>query len=124
MDKNTYNLHCKFDYKKHNETYFYYCEVIILPNGTVHYAVPSHSEFLKKYIATKQHIPEKDVYKYLKDKYQQSAFILYGLDTLLDETKAIAVYYNTYYGTPNKKQLKVLQRLQDTGCCDFNKKDW
>lgn len=124
MKEEIYNLHSKFDYKKHNDTYICYCEVIILPNGTVHYAVPSHSKFLENYIATKQNIFENEVHKYLKNKYQQSEFILYGLDTLIKETKAVAVYYHTYYGTPNKKQLKVLQKLQTTGCCEFDRKDW
>lgn len=41
-----YNLYCKFDIQKHKETYKNYLEVIIDEEGSIHYAVPSHQEFL------------------------------------------------------------------------------
>ena len=39
-----YDLYSKFDLEKHVRKYIHYTEVIIRPNGTVEYAVPSHQE--------------------------------------------------------------------------------
>ena len=40
----TYNLYCPFDIEKHKKTYINYLEVVILEDGTIEYAVPSHQE--------------------------------------------------------------------------------
>jgi hypothetical protein len=42
------------------------------------------------------------------------------LDFLLKELNAVAVYYDFYVGKPNEKQQATLNKLQETGCCDFN----
>ena len=39
-----YNLYCPFDIEKHKQTYINYLEVVILADGTIEYAVPSHQE--------------------------------------------------------------------------------
>lgn len=39
-----YSVYSSFDLQKHKQTYTNYLEVIITPDGTVEYAVPSHSE--------------------------------------------------------------------------------
>lgn len=39
-----YNLYSKFDIQKHKENYINYLEVLILENGEVEYAVPSHQD--------------------------------------------------------------------------------
>ena len=41
-----YNLESKFDALKHKETFYHYLEVIIYPDGSVEYAIPSHQEKL------------------------------------------------------------------------------
>ena len=41
-----YDLRCEFDLQKHKETFVNYLEVIITSDGVVHYAVPSHQEFM------------------------------------------------------------------------------
>jgi hypothetical protein len=43
---NTYDLHSKFDIQQHKAHYVNYLEVIVRPDGTVEYAVPSHQEKL------------------------------------------------------------------------------
>lgn len=43
---NKYSVYSEFDIRKHKETYVHYLEVVIDEFGTVHYAVPSHQEFL------------------------------------------------------------------------------
>lgn len=109
-----YNLHSKFNYKKHSETYICYCEVVIMPNGTVHYAVPSHLEFLMNTYCTKHNVTRKELYNYLYHEYT-----LLPIDFLLEKLHAVCVWYNYYEGRPNKKQQRVLNKLQDTGCCEF-----
>ena len=42
-----YNVHSEFDLKKHKEKFINYLEVVIEPNGKIHYAVPSHQLFLE-----------------------------------------------------------------------------
>lgn len=41
-----YDIYCAFDLEKHKQTYVQYLEVVILEDGTVEYAVPSHQEKL------------------------------------------------------------------------------
>lgn len=41
-----YNLHSKFDIQQHKKHHVNYLEVIVRPDGTVEYAVPSHQEKL------------------------------------------------------------------------------
>ncbi|MBQ2856701.1 MAG: hypothetical protein IJE78_06195 [Bacteroidaceae bacterium] len=41
-----YDLRCEFDLQKHKETFVNYLEVIITSDGVVHYAVPSHQEYM------------------------------------------------------------------------------
>lgn len=44
-----YDYNSKFDVEKHKETFVNYCEVIITPDGEIHYAQPSHNHFLERY---------------------------------------------------------------------------
>lgn len=41
-----YDFNSKFDIEKHKKTYINYLEVVIFPDGTIEYAVPSHQEKL------------------------------------------------------------------------------
>ncbi len=41
-----YDIYCAFDLEQHKQTYVQYLEVVILEDGTVEYAVPSHQEKL------------------------------------------------------------------------------
>ena len=111
-----YNLHSKFNYKKHSETYICYCEVVIMPNGTVHYAVPSHSEFLTNAYCAKHNVTRKELYEYL---YNEHNYALLPYDFLINKLHAVCVWYEHFEGRPNKKQQRVLNKLQDTGCCEF-----
>lgn len=40
----TYDVYCTFDIEKHKQTFIHYLEVVILSDGTIEYAVPSHQE--------------------------------------------------------------------------------
>lgn len=41
-NESKYDVYCEFDIVKHKKTYIDYLEVVILPNGKIEYAVPSH----------------------------------------------------------------------------------
>ena len=41
-----YDLSCDFNMELHKKTYIHYLEVVIDPDGVIHYAVPSHQEYL------------------------------------------------------------------------------
>lgn len=41
---NEYDIYCPFDAEKHKAKYINYLEILILENGKVVYAVPSHQE--------------------------------------------------------------------------------
>lgn len=54
-------LHSPFDLELHKKTFINYFEAVILPSGKVEYAVPSHQEYLRKYIQDKFSITD-DMY--------------------------------------------------------------
>ena len=74
-----YSVHSPFDIKKHKETYINYLEVLILEDGTIEYAVPSHRGkaldlACKKLNKTKQEIVDMCPREYycdylIKEKY-------------------------------------------------------
>lgn len=57
----TYGLHSVFDIAKHKETFIRYLEVIIHPDGSIHYAVPSHQEYLIRYICQRDGITREQL---------------------------------------------------------------
>lgn len=110
-----YNLYSKFDIKKHQETFINYLEVLILEDGTVEYAVPSHQGkaldlACKKLNKTKQEIEDMCPREYYCDY----------LTWLLGITKSISVWGNCaehfiVYKTINKKQITTLKKLKKHG---------
>ena len=64
---NDYNCMCKFDLEKHRASMktFNYLEIVILPDGTVEYAVPSHQRKLEN--ICKVMTSEQDFTKRLQD---------------------------------------------------------
>lgn len=52
-------LHSPFDVKIHKEVFTNYLEVCIEQDGTVHYAIPSHMEFLQTYLFMKENPNKK-----------------------------------------------------------------
>ena len=110
-----YSVYSPFDIKKHKETYINYLEVLILEDGTVEYAVPSHQEkaleiACKKLNKTKQEIEDMCPREYYCD----------FLTWLLGITGSISVWgtsaeYFIVYKTINKKQIATLKRLKKHG---------
>ena len=46
-----YDVYSDFDIEKHKQTFIHYFETILLPDGTVKYAVPSHQMAVENYLA-------------------------------------------------------------------------
>ena len=53
-------LHMPFSIKRHKETFSHYLEAIIRPDGTVEYAMPSHTEKLLSIIMEKHNITREE----------------------------------------------------------------
>lgn len=99
-----------FDIELHKKTFRKYLEVIIDPEGVVHYAVPSHNERLITYIM--------DTSDFDRDQIEGMVNVLrvdYGstVETLCEMSKCISVWNDFYIGKPNDKQRETLQKLKD-----------
>lgn len=101
-------LHQPFDIKVHKKVFHYYLEVIIDEVGTVHYAVPSHQEWLIQKACKKQGIPREQLYDLCPPKYY---FDVIGW--LAQITKCIAVWNESYIESPNESQLMMLKLLEE-----------
>lgn len=102
----------KFDIELHKKTFYRYLEVIIDPEGVVHYAVPSHNERLITYIM--------DTLGFDRDQIEGMVSVLWATcggiaKALCEMSKCISVWNNFYIGKPNDKQRETLQKLQDNG---------
>ena len=100
-------LHSPFDIETHKKTFINYLEVIIDEDGTVHYAVPSHQEFLIRYACNKLSV-SRDTLNEMCPKEYYFDFITW----LCKITNCIAVWNNNLMGKPNRKQLIVLNKLR------------
>lgn len=84
-----YGLYSEFDIKKHKETFVNYLEVLILPNGKVVYAVPSHQAKAEELAANRRH----QTVQQLRDSCPPEHYGDY-LEWLLFITGACAVWNN------------------------------
>lgn len=100
-------LHSPFDIEIHKKTFINYLEVIIDENGTVHYAVPSHQEFLIKFACNKLCV-DRDTLNEMCPKEYYFDFITW----LCKITGCIAVWDKGIQGRPNRAQLIVLNKLR------------
>lgn len=104
-----------FDIKTHKLTFINYLEVVISPDGTVEYAVPSHQEKLLRVFMEQEHISSK----------QEAFRLVEEQDTTMDGptitltrlTGYISVWSETYIcgKSPTKKQLAALRLLKLNG---------
>lgn len=104
-------LHSPFDVATHKATFTNYLEVIILEDGTVEYAVPSHQQKLIDLACIKLNITKDELYSKCPREYY------FDVITWLSQiTGAIAVWDFQYQGTtPNKHQLATLDMLRKEG---------
>ena len=115
MREEKYDLNSKFDFNKHKETFINYLGVLILEDGTIEYAIPSHQGkalelACKKLNKTKQEIEDMCPREYYTDY----------LTWLLSLTNSVSVWGTSaehfiMYNKINDKQIKSLKRLKKRG---------
>lgn len=100
-------LHGPFDVRVHKRSFIGYLEVIIKPDGTVEYAVPSHAMKLASiYGKTMDEVFEE----YMNDKAGMDP-----VEWLCSKTGCISVWLNGYAGKANSTQKRALWFLQWNG---------
>lgn len=114
MLKNHHNsqtvLRSPFDPDIHKETFINYLEVVILEDGVIEYAVPSHRIKVTDIIAKKRNITRDDVADLCPREYYMDYYFW-----LCREAKALMVWNNFYTGDPNDAQLQSLLMLLEKG---------
>lgn len=103
-------LNSPFDINIHKVHFINYLEVVILEDGKVEYAVPSHQEKLIKLAMNKLQVTRKE----LEDLCPQEFYADFTV-WLSSISKAVPVWNEFYDGTPNEKQLETLKLLQQEG---------
>lgn len=110
-------LHSPFDFKRHNETFKFYCECIIWPNGKIEYAVPSHQEKLISCYMQMYHKTREECEKeWIKD--------FDWLDKTMKKLRIVWVWYNKvqYNFALTSQQIKAIGDLQKYKCIDLRSK--
>lgn len=114
MLKNKHNeqevLKSKFDINIHKETFINYLEVVILEDGTIEYAVPSHQLKVINIITQSRNITHQQV----SDLCPPEFYFDYNT-WLCSEAKAIMVWNDFYVGEPNDVQIQTLLKLMQAG---------
>lgn len=111
-ESDDYDIYCKFDINKHRKVYSNYLEVIVLADGSVKYAVPSHQEALIA-IGMKQHKVSRDQYINMCPKEYYADYVTW----LLNDTNTVAVWSDGYIGCTNisKAQKETLNKFKRYG---------
>ena len=86
-----YGLHSRFDIEKHKTHFIDYLEVIILPNGEVQYAVPSHTTKAELLCMEKLGLTREELWKKCPPEYMFDY-----LPWLLSACGAVSVWNNFY----------------------------
>lgn len=98
---------------QHN--HYNYCEIIILPDGYIMKAIPSHTEVLIKLWCDKNLKNREELCDILQESTEPV------LHFICDDLQCISVWYSNMY-IPSSKinpiQLDVLHRLIDAKCVD------
>ena len=99
-----------FDTKTHKKHFTNYLEVVLLEDGTVVYATPSHQEKLISIALEKLNTTRESLNKLCPIEYYLDFMVW-----LVKITNCVAVYGNGFIGKPNKLQLNALNELQKEG---------
>lgn len=96
-----------FDIEVHKKTFHCYLEVIIDEVGTVHYAVPSHQEWLIQKACKQLTISREELYDSCPPDYYFDVIVW-----LTKITGCVAVWDDDYRGELNKHQYDKLKQLE------------
>lgn len=103
-------LHNKFDIITHKNNFINYLEIVILEDGTIEYAIPSHQEKLINICLNKYNISRFELESVCPPEY-------YGdyINWLCKMSKAICVWNDFYKGDLNNNQKYALSLLKRSG---------
>lgn len=110
MLKTEYSVYSNFDVEMHKKTFINYLEVVLLEDGTIEYAVPSHQEKLINLACKKQQISREDLYDKCPREYYADFMTWLSM-----ESGAIPVWEKFYSGELNEKQRTSLEMLKQSG---------
>lgn len=99
-----------FDIETHKRTFINYLEVCLDGSGNVHYAVPSHQEWLIRYACNKHNMTRKE----FEDTCPRERWWDYML-WLTEQTGCIVVWDTGFIGRINPLQQKTLLTLKANG---------
>lgn len=110
-----YSIYSEFDIEKHKETFINYLEVIIHEDGTVHYGIPSHQEYLIN-LACRQLACSREQLDKLCPREWWGDFLRW----LCGITNSVSVW-NTHieYYTLNDKQISTINKLKAAGLLKY-----
>lgn len=103
-------LHMPFDIERHKETFTNYLEVVIRQDGTVQYAVPSHTEKMVLVLRAQMGLDRRGV----MDACPRDFYGAY-LEWLALKSGCIPVWNTFYVGLPSPAQMETLKALRDAG---------
>lgn len=103
-------LHSTFNIQTHKETFKNYLEVIVDCDGVVHYAVPSHMEYLINHLISTKYGSREALNDAVPREYWFDM-----MTWLTQQSGLVAVWNNTYKGILNEQQRNTLIRLQMEG---------
>jgi hypothetical protein len=106
MNKEQKILNSPFDIKIHKETFINYLEVIILENGTVVYAVPSHQGKLIKIACDRLQITREE----LNDLCPKEYYFDF-MNWLCKISNCVSLWNETMIGKANEKQEESIEIL-------------
>lgn len=102
-------LHSPFGIETHKSEFVDYLEVCIDRDGVIHYAVPSHQQWLLKKFMDERHLHRE---REARDVIPLDVDIF---DYLCDKTECIAVWNSFLRGRPNSRQCDMLRKLKSEG---------
>ena len=103
-------LRSPFNIEEHKQTFINYLEVVILKDGSIHYAIPSHQQKAIRHIALERNLTDQQVADLCPPEY----YLDYN-NWLCAESGLIMVWNDFYMGIPNESQIEALLKLTDAG---------
>jgi len=117
--KDKYSVYSDFDVRKHKKHFTDYLEVIITPDGQVHYAIPNHVEFMIGYICRRDRINPRQLERRCPRVYHFDF-----LTWLCKESGCVSVWSNFIKAVAfTKAQIKALNELRAAGVLHLDMKE-
>lgn len=104
-----------FDYKAHRENFINYLEVVILKDGSIEYAIPSHQWKLAKIYCENHDISYKELINMIPVTDEPISWIVYT-------EGVISVWYDSIIMPEviTKEQQEALDKLKEEKCISEN----